>query len=404
MSKEQQTTNETEQTAPALPAGDAETKPAGKTAPPAKAPKSGRIIASFALLIALSALALSAYIGWRGMAIEENQPTLQTGQEQLQVQIARQQARLTETIQSLSPLNNSVSEQQQRTDRLLNRVDSLSRQLREVAGTSREGWRLAEVEYLLRLANQRLLMTADVTGAKSLLTSADAILLELDDYSLYLVREALAEDLAVLRSVPDFDQEGLYLRLKALSTQVYDLPLLQEDIHQRTLTSKKDSTKADEPVTETPVDGWQGIALNMLQQTWDSFASLFRFTPERKQPINALLTTEEDVLIRQNLRLLLEQAKLALLAREQIVYSSSLQQARGWIQDYFSLSGEPSRAMTEEIDTLSKLNVSPILPNINRALEALKERQPEPASPPVKKTQENNDLPAPAISEGELQI
>ena len=403
MSKEQQTTNETEQTAPALPAGDTEATPANKPAPPARAPKSGRIIASFALLIALAALALSAYIGWRGMPIEESQPTLQTGQEQLQVQIARQQARLTETIQSLPPLNSAVSEQRQRTDRLLNRVDSLSRQLREVAGSSREGWRIAEVEYLLRLANQRLLMTADVTGAKSLLTSADTILLELDDYTLYPVREALAEDLAVLRAVPDFDQEGLYLRLKALSSQVYELPLLQDDIHQRTMASKEVPAEDSEPATDTPTDGWQDIALNMLQKTWNSFASLFRFTPDRKQPINAMLSPEENVLIRQNLRLLLEQSKLALLAREQTVYSSSLQQARDWVQAYFPLSGEPSRAMTREIDALSKLNVSPVLPNISRALEALKERQPEPASAPAK-TPENNQQSEPVISEGELQI
>ena len=169
--------------------------------PAAKPALFSRLLIFLTFLIALAALAGTAYIGWRGMAVENAQRSGLDGQEQLQSQIARQQARLTETIQSLSPVEQQMGDLQQRNDRLLNRIDVLSRQVRELGGTSREGWRLAEVEYLMRLANQKLLMTADVVSAKALLMEADAILVDLDDYSLFAVREALAEDLAELRAL-----------------------------------------------------------------------------------------------------------------------------------------------------------------------------------------------------------
>ncbi|AMO54680.1 uroporphyrin-III C-methyltransferase [Endozoicomonas montiporae CL-33] len=361
-------------------------KPA--TAQPSRLPL---LVALLALLVALAALGSAAYIGWRGKALEDNQPVLQSGQEQLQSQIARQQARLTETVQSLAPVDQQLQAVQQRNDRLLNRMDVLSRHVRELAGSNRDGWQLAEVEYLLRLANQKLLMTNDVISAKALLQDADNILLELDDYSLYPIREALAEDLAVLKMVPHLDQEGVYLRLSALSRRVDELPLLQPE------SFKKEESSGPPEATTAEADhsDWQALLLGMLQNTWDSFTGLFRFTTDRTSPVTPLLTSEENLLMRQNLRLLIEQAKLALLAREQEIYNESLQQARSWVERYFEMSGDASVGMLEELQSLSSVAVSPTLPNINRALDAIKQHQSsEPA---------DNPEPPKAPSDGEAE-
>ncbi|MET4707265.1 uroporphyrin-3 C-methyltransferase [Endozoicomonas sp. NE40] len=334
------------------------------------------LVALLALLIALTALASTAYIGWRGKTLEDSQPALQSGQEQLQSQIARQQARLTETIQNLSPVDQQIEALQKRNDRLLNRIDVLSRHVRELAGSNRDGWQLAEVEYLLRLANQKLLMTSDVISAKALLQDADTILLELDDYSLFPIREALAEDLAVLRMVPHLDQEGIYLRLSALSRQVAGLPLLQhEGFNKSEPVSQTTAVSTEASATETESSGWQTVLLGMLKNTWDSFTSLFRFTTDRTSPVTPLLTAEDNVLMRQNLRLLIEQAKLALLAREQGIYNESLQQAQHWVERYFEMSGDASLGMLEELQSLSSVTVNPNLPNVNRALDAIKQFQ-----------------------------
>ena len=346
---------------------------------PAKAAKPSRlplVIALLALLIALMALAATGYVAFRGKPLEDNQPALMSGQEQLQSQLARQQARLTETIQSLPPFEQALQEQQQRNQRLLGRVDTLSRHLNELAGTNRDGWQLAEVEYLLRLANQKLLMTNDVTSAKALLSEADSILLELDDYTLFPVREALAEDLAGLRMLPDFDQEGIYLRLSALTAQVNELSLLNPKGFE-----KASVTVANDEATTDQESSWQSTFMVMLNNTWNSFTSLFRFNSDRAQPVTPLLTAEENLLMRQNLRLLIEQSKLALLSREEGIYKASLDQASQWVEQFFEMSGDASKGMLNELQELSDVSVSPQLPNINRALDALKQHRSADATP-----------------------
>ena len=397
-SKDSEQSKNTEVTAVAPDASDSNNKsseaPAKeKASKRSAAPKLSRfplLVALLALLIALAALASTAYIGWRGKALEDSQLALQSGQEQLQSQMARQQARLTETIQSLSPVDQQIQGLQQRNDRLLNRIDVLSRHVRDIAGSHRDGWQLAEVEYLLRLANQKLLMTADVISATALLQDADTILLELDDYSLFPVREALAEDLAVLRMVPHLDQEGTYLRLSALSRRVNGLPTLQPESY-KTITVEG---KTETPATGAEDSNWQTTVVNMLKNTWNSFTSLFRFTADRTTPVTPLLNAEEDLLMRQNLRLLIEQAKLALLAREQGIYDDSLQQAQRWVERYFEMAGDASRGMIEELQALSSVTVSPTLPNINRALDAIKQYQSSEPQPRPEKPQPKPENPS----------
>ncbi|MGI9281875.1 MAG: uroporphyrinogen-III C-methyltransferase [Endozoicomonas sp.] len=353
--------------------------------PQRPATKSGQSLSFLALLLALIALVLSGYIGWRAMPVEQAQPDLIEGQKQQQTQIARLQARLTEINRELTPIKTDLSQQEDRSERLLNRTDTLTRSLQEVAGTSQEGWKLAEVEYLLRLANQRLLMSSDTKAAKALLNSADQILLQLDNYNLYPVREALAEDIASLNSLPDFDQEGLYLKLEALTHQIYQLPLMEKEA----LTESSTTVSEVSETASKSSSNWQTVALSMLGNTWESFVSLFRFTPDREQKITSLLSPEENILIRQNLQLMLEQAKLSVLSRDQAIYNSSLKQASHWIEKYFSLSGSQATAMLDELKALGKVTVKPATTNISRALDLLKSRQITDALESGKNAQEN---------------
>ncbi|WP_153764131.1 uroporphyrinogen-III C-methyltransferase [Endozoicomonas sp. OPT23] len=367
-------------------------EPAKKTTTPVAKPrskpaKSGRGIAALALVLSVSALSLSAYIGWRAMPLEKKQPSLITGQEQLTTQIARQQARLTEAIRQLAPLKSQIDSQQERNERLLKRTDSLAQSVSELAGTSRSGWKLAEVEYLLRLANQQMLMGSDIKAAKKLLINADSILVDLDDFRLFSVREALAEDISLLNAIPEFDQQGLYLRLEAVSKQVSELPVLQKAPSLEAEPSEQNSSAS------ASSGDWKAVSLEMMKNVWNSFSSLFRFTPNRDEPVKALLSPAEDSMIRQNLSLLLEQGKLALLTRDQVIFESSLKQASNWIKRYFVLSGTAASGMVEELVKLQTLDISPAQPDISHSLVALKEYQtadtlPEPSQEPSQNTVE----------------
>ena len=120
-------------------------------------------------------------------------------------------------------------------------------EVRELMGPARADWLLAESEYLLRLASQRLLMDRDVPSAIALIQSADDILADARGLKIFELRASLAEDLASLGAVAELDTEGIFLRLNALIGRVDVLP-------QRQLTYRKDvqvtpETQADGSVT-----------------------------------------------------------------------------------------------------------------------------------------------------------
>lgn len=372
-----------------------ESKPEKKTATRNENKGTGKGLAGFALLISACALGLSGYIGWRAMPLEQSQPILREGMDQLQTQIARQQARLTTVAQNTSAHIEEQKEQlhelQEREARLLSRIDSLSTKVRELEGSTRNQWRIAEVEYLLRLANQRLLTVNDVTGALELMGSAEQILGQLEDYSLFPIREALAEDMAVLKSATILNQENIWLRLQAVADLIPELVIL-DDGHIADAASvlqpalQSGHTPLSSEKTDTQQAGsWQQTVKNMLLDTWHRFTGLFRINTQREQPVEVLLTPEQDQLIRQKMLLLIEQSKLALITGQQVVYQNSLEQAYSWLNRYFMLGGSVSNQLAEEFSALQRLSITSKMPSIHRSLDALKEHQFEPSSSGQKK-------------------
>ncbi len=338
-----------------------------------KSKKPGQSLTILAIIIAAGSLSLSGYLGLQTktmkrqlMVAHETQSAFKAGVEQLQARIAQQQAYLHDAVQ---PLHEQVDHLHQREERLVDRMDSTIRRLKDLEGSSRDQWRLAEVEYLMRLANQRLLMGTEVSSARNLLTSADTILSELDDYSLFPIREALAEDIAMVRTASEFDQETAYLRLQGLVSLIPKLKILDRQHLEMAPDSTETSGFTPEP------SHWQDKVIVVLKDTWSQFTNLFRINTQRDKPVETLLSVEQEIIIRQNLNLMLEQAKLAVMTREPAIYRSSIEQARAWINDYFALGGDVRASMIKELDDLLTGKVENEMPNINRSLEALKAYQ-----------------------------
>ena len=232
-------------------------------------------------------------------------------------------------------------------------------QLARYSANDGESWLLAEAEYLLRLANQRVIMTGDAVAAQALLETADDILQEMDDPGLHPVRAALASDLAALRAVPGVDVDGLYLRLAALLGQadalvIFELP-----------------EAAAQPRPEE-ADTWRG----RLRQGYESALrklSDYIVIRRRDVPVQSLMDPQWEGLVRQNLRMLLEQAQVALLSGNQRLYRESLGRARRWVGEFFASDGAAARAMAREIDQLADATITVALPDVSTSLRALDE-------------------------------
>ncbi|MEE4193203.1 MAG: uroporphyrinogen-III C-methyltransferase [Halieaceae bacterium] len=339
----------------------------------------GRGLAVLALVLALLAAGFS---GWlylqqeaRRQLLDEREARLDEDVERITATaeaaraavadaIAASQGATSEVAARLAEERNrsaaALAEQRNAVEAVEAALRSQRQQLLEISSTDRVDWTLAEAEYLLRLAYQRLLMAKDVNSALALLASADAILRELDDTALYPAREAIAADMAALRAVPNLDVEGTWLRLKALAGRVDSLILFELP----SLEQQRLEVPPDASWTERLSLGFQAA----LQKVSD-----YIVIRRRDEPFEALMDPQWEQLVRQNLRMQIAQAQAALLAGNPTLYAASLEATRRWLAEFFDFNAADVSALDAELEELERVRISAELPDISRSLEAVKD-------------------------------
>ena len=220
------------------------------------------------------------------------------------------------------------------------------------APPSQRVWKLAEAEYLLRIANHRVLMEQDSAGALMLLEAADQIFAELDDFALFEVRASLSDEIVALRQVRRNDLQGLYLRLESLKAQVDTLPLPQPKYIQ-----VQQSDGVTESVWTQLIEALQGFVRVRSVQS--------------QEALQPFLAPQEGVYLQLNLYLALEQAQLAALKRQQSVFEHSLLNVRRWVVAHADSENAQIRLLLTELDELLLLELERPLPVISGSLNRL---------------------------------
>jgi len=260
----------------------------------------------------------------------------------------------------LQQVRNAAAEQKSNVDELQTRLSKAMQQVSKLGTSTRKDWLLAEVEYLLRLANQRVLMERNASGALSLLQGADQILKETDDVSIYPVRKALAQDIVGLEAVPRIDIEGIFLKLSAVNNQVSALRLLPvTDKHQL-----PDLLQQITPESMTQVNASWASAM-------DKLGSLVVIR-HRDEAVTPSLSPEQHYFLTQNLHLMLEQTQQSLLQGKQEAYNAGLKKSQEWISTYFQASDPTIQALLRSLKELNGINIPPPLPDISGSLRELK--------------------------------
>ncbi len=323
----------------------------------------GRWVAFLALLVALTSLGLGGWQYYLSLQVQSEKNALRAQIDGAMAQLQSTQAASLQELRDrqqelVEQLAQTGQETRARDEQLQTRLQALRRQLVELGAADRSKWMLAEVEYLLRLADQRLLMAADLHSAIALVSSADDVLRQLDQPRLHPVRLAIAEDLAALRGLAPVDIEGIWLRLQALAGQVDNLALFELP------AAAAETPQADADGGQQPLTEGLRAALSKL--------SGYVVVRRREAPYAALMDPQWENLVRHNLRLLLEQSRAALLAREQSLYRQSIASARHWLAEFFSLNETGVAALDAELATLEALPIKPDFPDISRSLAALR--------------------------------
>lgn len=285
----------------------------------------------------------------------------QTGKiPNLEKALAAQQSSVTELQDALSKAEMLIAQQ---NDKIL----STTQQLNRLSNTTKEDWKLAEAEYLIRLANQRLLMESDISGADNLLSTADQILSDMADPILFDTRKAIAKDIQALKATASFDLEGLFLQLDALTSQIDQLP--QKEPSKEWQTSGQSATTSVESSTETATTN--NTFVRVMGELWQSLRSLVVINYNHK-PIKALLPAADYQELVSALKLQINVAQLALLKKENTIYQTSLNHVAEAITTHFDLQSKSVISFMTSITALQQVNPSPSLPLPRESLAAMK--------------------------------
>lgn len=352
------------------------TAPAAEKAQPTppKAGSSGKGLAVLALLFGLGGLGAGV---WSVMQIQAADDLSVQQQQQLSAILANTQD-VTEREQQLraqiAKMPSATQLQQGRE--LLASVQAeqqlLSQRLETILGASRQDWRLAEAEHLLRMASLRLSALHDTNSAGFLLEAADHILMEQNDPAAFAAREQLARSITALRSGGTLDRTGLFIKLGALYQQANQLTDLAPGFTQTQPAS----------TAQSGAGRWQ--------EWWDNISRYVRIDFNASEQVQPLLAGQSLTQVRLAIGLALEQAQWAALNGAEEVYQQALQQALDILDAHFSVKDPNVNGLRTQISELHEQKVRQELPDLSTALTTLEAYINKRSAPQESDTEESN--------------
>ncbi len=224
-------------------------------------------------------------------------------------------------------------------------VDSLHLALAEIQGRRPNDWLLAEADYLVKLAGRKLYLERDIETATQLVQEADLRVAELNDPSLTSLRRALRHDIAQLQAMPLIDRDGLVLRLMSLQQRIDQLPLANALL--------PEETQPTQPTVSEDIADWKTNLRTSLQAFADNFIT-FRVRDGQAIP---LLSPQQDLYLRENLKAKLDTAIQAIYSEQQEIYTLSLNMALEWSNDYFNRYDQQVKAFTHSLEQLAEQHI-----------------------------------------------
>jgi uroporphyrin-3 C-methyltransferase len=337
-----------------------ETQAASATKSINATPGRSRIGQWIALILLLAIAGVSVFLWYQYQAINKLNNAMAAQIVTSETKRKALEAKVSEDLAAQSKqLQGDVTE-------LTQRLDSTTSKVLALTSMSHDDWKLAEVDYLLRMANQRILMEHEATNSLALAQSANGILAELQNADLFPARKKLTEEIEALKLASKVDREGIYLQLLAITQQIETLPLIEPlfEEDEETIAAMDQGEEAVSPTL------WQRVK-NMSKRVWHKLSIYVRVRDQGRR-VDAILPPEDQMYLKQNLRLMLEQAQIGLLREEQHVYQASLDKAQNWIRDYYPLNDQ-AQIVLNDLDLLKKNNVQQPLPDFSGSAALVKD-------------------------------
>jgi uroporphyrin-3 C-methyltransferase len=151
------------------------------------------------------------------------------------------------------------------------------------------------------------------------------------------------------------DVVGLYARFNALAGQAAAL-----DAGPRVATKR--------PVANS--EGWRDRAKAGWEAALAKLSS-YLVVKRRDAEMARMMTPDWEALVRQNLRMLIEQAQIAALSHNPVLYAAALDRATTFVSEFAGVDPARVEAIGNELAALKQIDIAPALPDLTRSRAAL---------------------------------
>ncbi|CAH2777364.1 MAG: Uroporphyrinogen-III synthase (EC / Uncharacterized protein EC-HemX [uncultured Paraburkholderia sp.] len=293
--------------------------------------------------------------------------------------VQRQQANDTQTNelriktdQALATVHQSDSQVAQLEGKLVdaqNAQQALQQQYADLA-RNRDDWTLAEVGQMLSAASQQLQLTGNTQLALFALQSADTRLAASDSPQAVAVRKAIAQDIDKLKVAPSTDLTGLAIKLDNAIEQVDALPLSGEAPIAHATPKAATWSDTAEVAAKTGEPRWKVWWCEVTNGIGQQLTSLVQV--RRIDHTDAMLVSpDQGYFLRENVKLRLLSARLALLSRNQTTLTSDLQAAQTALDHYFDNLSKKTQTVIDLVKQIEAGSAAVELPNLNTSLQAV---------------------------------
>ena len=331
--------------------------------------KSGTGLSLLAILIALGVGGAGYYFGQQ--KVDEFQQKLTALESQINnktvVSAPAQDVKFDTTqLAQLESANKATQDKIAQVEELINakshELVGLQSQINKVSAQANAqqptDWLFSEADFLLNNALRKLVLDNDVDTAVSLLKLADETLAKVNNSQSAAIRSAINQDLKQLLSVTGIDQNAVMQKLSQLANTVDELPVLDVNFG-----DDQNATKLSDSLSD-----WAENA----EKSATSFLNHFiRISPKHGADRKELLAPNQDIYLRENIRLRLQLAIMAVPRQQNELYKQSLEAVASWIRSYFDTNAEVTQSFLKSVDELSEVSIYVDVPSQLQSLSML---------------------------------
>ena len=327
--------------------------------------KTGTALSLLAILIAIGVGGAGYYFGQQQVVEIQQKLTALESQSGVAVSapVSDNSGQVTQLEQGLKTAQDKVEQLEQLVESKTGEIAALQSQVKQVSqlvgAQQPSDWLFSEADFLLNNALRKLVLDNDVDTAISLLKLADETLVKVNNLQANAIRTAINQDLKQLLSLSSVDQNAVMQKLSQLANTVDELQALNVNFDE---TPEKSGKLSDD------IADWQ----QNVEKSATSFLNHFiRISPKQSADKKELLAPNQDIYLRENIRLRLQLAIMAVPRQQDELYKQSLDAVASWVRSYFDTNAEVTQNFLKSVDELADSSIYVDVPGQLQSLTLL---------------------------------